>query len=153
MNSISPLDLWPARHTKSKIYIDASHTVDTNTANSTLLDTKKAQNSQVITTEPVNLTKHGKIDGNPQLTPIVSNNSMDTHNVLIDSETSSGNNALEAIIYNETMGDVLADPKIDPSLKAELDTTKIFIGTLKSWHHPSETELKLQLIPVMLKLV
>ena len=76
------------------------------------------------------------MNGNPQLKPIVSNNSTDSHNMSNDSETSSCKNALEAIIYNETMGDVLADPKIDPSLKAELDATENFIGTLKNWASP-----------------
>ena len=58
---------------------------------------------------------------------------MDSNNISIDSETSPCKNALEAIIYNETVGNVLVGPKIDSSLKEELGAIKTFIGTIKNW--------------------
>ena len=56
---------------------------------------------------------------------ITSNDSTGHKNVSIDSETSFGKNALETKIYNETVDDVLADPKIDQSIKEEISTSSL----------------------------
>ena len=154
INSISPSDLLHARNTRSKIHTDEGNIVDTNTANNTLY-LGKAPNSQVITSQPINLTNHGRIDSNVQMpvTPITWNDVTDHYSVSTDSETSFGKNALEAKIYNETVDDVLADPKINKSIKEEMRTTCSVISSLKNFASPFLDTNKTTVIPMVLKLV
>ena len=138
-NSISPSDLWNSRLTRSKPHTEAGNITDPNTANSTLLDPCKAQNSQAITTQPVSPISNDRIDNNPQIpvTHMASNSSTDPHNVSIDSEIRFGINALAEKIYNETVDDILAGPKINPSFKEGISSTVISIlSTFKNVASP-----------------
>ena len=87
----------------------------------------------MITTQPISPTNHGRIDSNPQIsvTPIT----LDPHNVLIESETSS-KNALWEEVFNETLDDVLADPKVNPSIKEGLSRVTSILSTFMSLTSP-----------------
>ena len=91
--------------------------IDVNTANSTLLDPTKVLSPQVILSQPTSAMKHGRIDRNPQLPPIVCNGSSDFHNVSIDSETNFLNISKRALQCEETMHNLQNDLKVSQSLK------------------------------------
>ena len=94
-------------------------------------------NTHLTATQTSSL-KSGRIDCNAQLavTPKSSNNSGDSHNKSINSKTnflSTNQNVLE-----ETMHDLLTDPKITQSLKEESGILNDTVNMLKAIASPMQ---------------